>query len=488
MYPYLESEDYLARLIEEGMQPPVERTVIEEPFNIPVQMPESGAGLSTPVPGQAPPPPRANLEEILAKRKELRDDAQRRSSIALALQNIKTDIQRAWAPVFGGAVDPSAGAGGRQAALSIRESVEPEANDLLRQYTAQKAEQDRAEQLGRTNALRGFLSEKYGIQLPEGLDQAALTSIANQEGINQRSRAAIEANRSLAEDSRSFNAEQRELDRQNRLEVASMRKRGTAGIGGGGGGSYAERRTALEQVGVKPETADMLARNPKKTAEVLVQMGKEQARAYDENLSPSDVVSLRMLGKQYNELLPLDVALSAVNDKLAKYGDDIPGIGGLGAVEPDWSRGIRASMGFEDAQKAKEVRSITDNLMDLIRRARSGAAITQQEEGFYNNLLNTGLSGTDVEFRRIVQQITDEVRAKVQNAVRSTPDRVVQYYNRDVTIPANSPAPTIPDASPETSVMGPQGKVVGYEKDTETGEIFERLEMPDGTRTTRKVR
>lgn len=457
--------------------PAVMQPTIEGP-----EMPSTEPGqMSAPV----PPQPAATLEDILGNRlRKVQDEAQAKTAQGLAFANINTDISRAFSPIVKTPIDPSAGAGARALAQLPMQRAEQERQTLLRQYAADKEREKMALGTKRTDALRAYAASK-GIVLPEGMSEESAMGLLGQEGTTQRSQAAIASNLELADRAQQNSNEQRQLDRQNRLDIAMMRrKNGAAGTGGGGGGKSIE---ALERAGVPRE--DAAAAKGKTREQVLAQVMKDKARAADTNLNPTETVALRMLGQQYGSLIPLRTALADANRNIQSIRGNIKGIGGinlmegdLGPFEPEWMRSGRIAMGSEGAAEAKSNRNIVENIMDLIRRARSGAAITEQEEVLYNRMLNTSIGGTDEEFRRAVQRITDEISAKVENTIRATPQNVVDYYNRSTQVGQQGPDPQVPDMNPATSVSAPKETDRYQEQDDETGDIRTVIEYSDGSK------
>lgn len=441
---------------------PIEDLLADEPPIVPsTTAAERVMQSSGDLPHQAP-APKATLEEILSNRaNQIQQRAEKQAAIQTALANIQADTQRAFAPIFGTPVDPSANAGGRALAQIPLQSAQRQQENLLREYAAAKEQEKLGLENQRSGAVREYLKSRYGVDAPEGMTTADLSQIASQESLSERAR----------------QSDLSDLERVRLVEeMRTNRKRVKDGSGLRGNVSGTDLEAMADSLGLTGPARASYVTSPKFRQQINMAAAKQQIKP--DTMSATEIVALKNLGKNYSDLLPISSQIDRVSDKVLSY-KDIPGVGGVSGVITNLPGGSLAMaagsmLGNNVAREAQTVRQELDELRDLVQRARTGAAINASEEKFYLGLLGKGLTGSDELLRNAVERIRREVGAKVQNAVAATPRHIVDLYNKNAQSAGASDVPAV-GADVSNNVVSRE-----YEEDDQ-GNVYTVETYTDGT-------
>lgn len=113
-------------------------------------------------------------------------------------------------------------------------------------------------------------------------------------------------------------------------------------------------------------------------------------------------------------------ALDKLDKKIGIDGsEDIPGVGQT-AMLP----------GIALSQEGKDVRQLIQGLTNTILKARSGGAITEPEAERLLAEIGTGITKTDADLRRGLQNVRDTFRIKLELAESGAPEESVSIYRQ----------------------------------------------------------
>jgi hypothetical protein len=96
---------------------------------------------------------------------------------------------------------------------------------------------------------------------------------------------------------------------------------------------------------------------------------------------------------------------------MPREGEDVPGVGPFDGLLPN----------FLTSERGRSLRQQLTNLVDLMGRLRSGAAISAAEEERFARII--GSSGTDEELRRGIGIIRSELASRLGRGARVEGDR-----------------------------------------------------------------
>lgn len=138
--------------------------------------------------------------------------------------------------------------------------------------------------------------------------------------------------------------------------------------------------------------------------------------------------------------------ISQVDEALAPYGEgNLPGFG-LGKYSP--------------SQEARALRGKLQPIENILLKARSGAAVTDQEyERFRKELLGEGVLASDADFRRAWADLKSRVEAMEQGIYQAYDPAIVEIYQNDIATGAGGPT------SATQSISGPAGLMMGNPED-----------------------
>lgn len=247
-----------------------------------------------------------------------------------------------------------------------------------------------------------------GFMLPSEGQFVESPMFADEKAEGRRSRVLTAA--IAAEERRQRNQEridfekQRELDRIEQRERESLRRAESA---------REARALRLTLGGVARANADERARSRADTD------AENRVRKFSESLEKAG-------------LPELDQALGNVRGVLEKYRDDIPGYGRLMSLAPD----------FALTDEAQQVRADMQMAANIILKARSGAAVTNQEQQRFLREVAAGKGFSVAALRRGWDNIFEAVEGKKQNILSSVPDDVLRVYNERSPVPLTRRAPS----------------------------------------------
>ena len=147
---------------------------------------------------------------------------------------------------------------------------------------------------------------------------------------------------------------------------------------------------------------------------------KAEQASNESGISQKDMMRYRKdLGRDIvkSEIPAIKSAMEGVNTALAEYGPDadLPGIG----AGKYWK-----------GEEARDFRNKLAPIENILLKARSGAAVTEQEyQRFRRELLGEGVFASDKNFRDAWARLQNQIAAKEKSIYQGYDPAVVDYYN-----------------------------------------------------------
>lgn len=430
--------------------------------------------------------PFAKLAEERANLEAAQEQARENEMLA-GMTNAYSRLQSVW----GAPYDPNAAAmrmtRARRPVADAMQRVEQAEKEQAarRQYGMDLREIERGRELGRLTGHQGdFLKGEdalamYGQDMTTGrLDK----SLASQLEMQSRSQ--------------DFTAEQNELNRQNALAVAEMRRKRAGGGGSGGSGvdrralaqSLAERRFPNDPVRQAAYVEQYVTNESFRNQE-----GMYEVRETDPRLKHEDAV--RYAVKYQEGRTKRSGAMKALNDLVALMGKDgnIPGVGLVEGMVPDEALRLaeNAGVGKEYAQQALRIREQRKLAGEAALRAATGAATNPGEVKLYEELAGKIMFGTDREAREAAARLLSLINAADEEAYGALPSESRGYLERNLATRGQRGAARDSGGSPvrerATVERGEPGRTVvkkGYNPNTDQTQIV----YSDGSREIVKGR
>jgi hypothetical protein len=143
------------------------------------------------------------------------------------------------------------------------------------------------------------------------------------------------------------------------------------------------------------------------------------------------------LSRALGDLPELERMIQTVDEKLEPYaGKDIPGMGGVFNVLPGMS------------SEARQMQNARQAVMNVLLKARSGAAVTPSEFERFAKEFGSNIFNTDEDFLAAWEDLKNAIAAKTQNVYAGFDPEVVENYGSNLSRDDDD-APSSDDAEQE---------------------------------------
>jgi hypothetical protein len=140
------------------------------------------------------------------------------------------------------------------------------------------------------------------------------------------------------------------------------------------------------------------------------------------------------LSRSLGDLPELERMIQTVDEKLEPHaGKDIPGMGGVFNALP----GMTAD--------ARQMQNARQGVMNVLLKARSGAAVTPQEFERFQKEFGSNVFSTDGDFLAAWQDLKSAIAARAQNVYAGFDPEVVENYESNRGAPSRSDDDTVVD-------------------------------------------